>query len=114
MGLSLSRGKPTASSTVSETCDMIPSLPIANVSTDRFELTRAVETCFGHDYCARAASEKMRVPERMECVFASVIGTDPAIHRRKREIRYAHRLLLMRFWKNPFALRWRQHIEQLG
>src|SRR5215510_16099764 len=106
MGLSLSRGKPTASSTVSETCDMIPSLPIANVSTDRFELTRAVETCFGHDYCARAASEKMLVPERMERVFASVIGTHPTRHCGQRKIGDAHRLLLMRFWKNPFALRW--------
>jgi hypothetical protein len=56
----------------------------------------------------------MFMPEWMERVFASVVRTHPPGHGRQREIGDAHRLLLMRFGKNPFALRRRQHVEQLG
>src|SRR5206468_3579317 len=92
----------------------IQELAVANISADRFELTRAVEASFGHNHCPRTASEKMPVPEWMQRIFASVVRTHPTRHCRECKISDAHRLLLMGFWENLLSFRRRQHVEELG
>ena len=44
----------------------VRSLPVANVSTDCFELTGPVEACFSHDDGAGAAAKEMPEPKRMK------------------------------------------------
>src|ERR1041385_4736639 len=44
---------------------------------------------------------------------ATVIGPNPASHRRESEVGDAHRLLLVRFGEDLLALGWWEQVEQL-
>lgn len=79
-----------------------------------FELTYPIETGFTHHHCPGAAAEKMPVPERMEGMRSTVIGSNPADHGRESKVSDSHRMLLMRFRKDFLSFLDCEQVEELA